>query len=293
MTMKLARYAFRDHIHLGLVDSARGTVERIDAPSGHGDPMIACLERDLAGTRTVGSEEHLPLAEVHLLPPITQPSKNILCIGKNYAEHAAEFTRSGYDSSAGSAVQVIPDAPIVFSKAPCAMIGAHDVVLPPWELTAQVDYEAELGVIIGRPGRAITRDAAYHHVWGYTIINDVTARDVQAKHKQWLLGKSIDTFCPIGPWLSSADEIDPGNTEVSCWVNGELRQHANTRDLIFDIPTIIATLSASMSLMTGDIIATGTPAGVGIGFTPPKFLARGDTVRIAIAGLGEIENRIG
>jgi 2-keto-4-pentenoate hydratase/2-oxohepta-3-ene-1,7-dioic acid hydratase in catechol pathway len=129
-------------------------------------------------------------------------------------------------------------------------------------------------------------------VWAYTIINDVTARDLQKRHRQWLLGKSIDSFCPIGPWLVTPDELDAGATEISCWVNGELRQHASTRDMIFDVPTLVSTLSASMSLATGDIIATGTPEGVGIGFDPPRFLAPGDVVRIAIAGVGEIENRV-
>ena len=155
-----------------------------------------------------------------------------------------------------------------------------------------MDYEGELGVVIGRPGRAITRANAYQHVWAYCVINDATARDLQSRHKQWLLGKSIDTFCPIGPWLTTADEVDPENLELSCWVNGELRQHANTRDLIFDIPTIIEAISASMTLATGDIIATGTPAGVGIGFDPPRFLASGDVVKVAIGGLGQIENRL-
>ncbi|CAN0488138.1 unnamed protein product, partial [Phaeothamnion confervicola] len=201
-------------------------------------------------------------------------------IGKNYAAHAAEFTRSGYDSSARNAQDAIPDAPIVFTKAPCSMTGAKDDILVPWNITSQVDYEGELGLVIGKPGRAISRVSAYEHVWAYCVINDATARDLQARHKQWLLGKSIDTFCPIGPWLTTADEVDPANLELKCWVNGELRQQANTRDLIFDIPTIIESISASMSLETGDIIATGTPAGVGIGFTPPKFLHTGDVVKV-------------
>jgi 2-keto-4-pentenoate hydratase/2-oxohepta-3-ene-1,7-dioic acid hydratase in catechol pathway len=172
------------------------------------------------------------------------------------------------------------------------MIGAHDDIQPPWTLTSKVDYEGELGVVIGIGGRAIARTEAYGHVWGYTVINDMTARDLQATHKQWLLGKSIDTFCPIGPWIVSADEVDPAALDLKCWVNDDLRQEANTRDLIFDIPAIIAAISASMTLSPGDIIATGTPAGVGIGFDPPKFLHPGDVVRVAIDGIGEINNRI-
>ena len=172
------------------------------------------------------------------------------------------------------------------------MIGAFDDIRPPWDITQKVDYEAELGVVIGKMGRNIPADQAYDHVWGYTIINDVTARDLQAQHKQWLLGKSIDTFCPIGPWIVSQDELDPENLTVNCHVNGELRQQANTRDLIFDIPTIIDTISASMTLMPGDIIATGTPAGVGIGFDPPKFLAPGDEIEITISDIGSIKNKV-
>lgn len=290
--MKLARFEFQGGIRLGLVDSSRRVLKLLAKTVGHQDAMIEMLERDLGGSAPQPTGQEVPLADVRLLPPIAQPRKNILCVGKNYALHAAEFMKSGYDGSAKSLTDAVPDAPIIFTKAPCTMIGAHDEILPPWDLTTEVDYEAELGVIIGRPGRRIAAEQAYEHVWGYTVLNDVTARDLQVKHKQWLLGKSIDTFCPIGPWLVSAEEIDPANTEVSCWVNEELRQHANTRDMIFDIPAIIATISASMRLETGDIIATGTPAGVGVGFKPPKFLKRGDDVRIAIAGIGEIRNRV-
>lgn len=290
--MKLARFEFRNEILLGLVDVTQGTLDVIRAPATERDPMIVLIEGDLAGHRPAGSGERVALADVRLLPPIAQPSKNILCVGKNYVAHAAEFTRSGYDGTAKSLADPVPEHPILFTKAPCTMIGATDEILPPWDITAEVDYEAELGVVIGRGGRRIARADALSHVWGYTVFNDVTARDLQVKHKQWLLGKSIDTFCPVGPWLVTADEIDPADVEISCWVNGELRQHANTRDMVFDIPGIIETVSASMSLAPGDLIATGTPAGVGVGFKPPKFLQRGDEVRVAIAGIGELRNRV-
>jgi len=290
--MKIARYVHQSSRMLGLVDVVAGTLTPVAEADGPGDAMLTLMHAALAGhaPKTVGAA--LPLSAVQLLPPIARPSKNILCIGKNYAAHATEFTRSGYDSSAKSAQDAIPDAPIVFTKAPCSMTGAHDDIIVPWNITSQVDYEAELGVVIGKAGRGITRERAYEHVWAYCVINDATARDLQAKHKQWLLGKSIDTFCPIGPWLTSADEVEPSNLDVQCWVNGELRQNANTRDLIFDIPAIIESISASMTLETGDIIATGTPAGVGIGFSPPRFLRSGDVVKVAISGLGEIANRV-
>lgn len=291
--MKLARFVHAGSMSLGLVDGVHETVTAIAVPGDNAvDAMIALYSQLHNGGQptTVGSP--LPLAAVRLLPPIAQPRKNVLCIGKNYLAHAREFASSGFDSSSTGVADAVPDVPIVFTKAPCSLTGARDDVVVPWALTRQVDYEGELGVVIGRPGRSIAREQAYDHVWAYTVINDVTARDLQARHKQWHLGKSLDTFCPIGPWLTTADEIDAENLTLSCRVNGELRQHANTRDLIFDIPAIIATLSAGMTLETGDIIATGTPAGVGIGFDPPKFLRPGDVVEVEIGGLGRIVNRI-
>jgi 2-keto-4-pentenoate hydratase/2-oxohepta-3-ene-1,7-dioic acid hydratase in catechol pathway len=215
-----------------------------------------------------------------------------MCVGKNYREHAKEFTRSGFDSSASSAADAIPTAPIVFTKAPECVIADGADIRYPEGVSDSVDYEAELGLVIGKGGRGISKADAYGHICGYTIINDVTARDLQGKHKQWFLGKSLDTFCPMGPWLVTADEVDPENLNVKCWVNDELRQDANTRDLIFDIPTLIATISAGITLQPGDVIATGTPVGVGIGFTPPKFLKRGDRVTIEIDGLGRLSNSV-
>jgi 2-keto-4-pentenoate hydratase/2-oxohepta-3-ene-1,7-dioic acid hydratase in catechol pathway len=160
-------------------------------------------------------------------------------------------------------------------------------------VTGELDYEAELGVIIGRGGRGITREHAADHVWGYTIVDDYTARDLQRKHKQWVLGKGLDTHCPMGPYAVTADEIpDVTALQVESWVNGEPRQSGAVKDLIFDIPELIATISAGITLLPGDIIATGTPAGVGIGFDPPKFMVVGDVIEVAITGLGRQRNRI-
>ena len=290
--LKIARFNYQERTCLGLVTPAGDACEILAIEAAGGDLMIALIERLLAGEQPVTTGVSVPMSAVRWLPPIANPSKNVLCVGKNYAAHAAEFARSGYDGATAKPSDYIPESPIIFSKAACCLNGAHADIQVPWAITQEVDYEAELGVIIGRGGRSIARADAYAHVFGYTVINDVTARDAQARHKQWLLGKSIDTFCPIGPWLVTADEVDPENLEVRCWVNEELRQHANTRDLIFDIPTIIETISASMTLMPGDIIATGTPAGVGIGFKPPKFLKTGDVVRIDIAGIGELRNTV-
>jgi 2-keto-4-pentenoate hydratase/2-oxohepta-3-ene-1,7-dioic acid hydratase in catechol pathway len=232
----------------------------------------------------------IPVGDVALTAPIPTPRRNIFCVGRNYREHAEEFGRSGYDSTGGTSHQ--PSAPVVFTKAPSSVIGPGADIDPHPGVTSEVDYEAELGVIIGRGGRGITREQALDHVFGYTIINDVTARDLQKTHKQWFLGKALDTFCPMGPWVATADEVGDGPLDVLCTVNGEIRQQASTADLIFDIPTIIATISAGITLQPGDVIATGTPAGVGIGFTPPKFLASGDVVEITITGLGTLTNRV-
>ncbi len=172
------------------------------------------------------------------------------------------------------------------------MIADGEAIRYPAGVSDGVDYEAELGVVIGTGGRGIAKADALKHVWGYTIINDVTARDWQGRHKQWFLGKSFDTFCPMGPWIVTADAVDVADMTVKCWVNGELRQDANTRDLIFDVPTLIETISAGITLYPGDVIATGTPAGVGIGFDPPKYLRPGDRVRIEIGGIGTLTNPI-
>ncbi|MEO1080099.1 MAG: fumarylacetoacetate hydrolase family protein [Pseudomonadota bacterium] len=291
--MRMAAVSDGNRSWVGEIDPSGRQVLEIQPPEGESrDPMIRCLEGLLTGNSLEYVGQAKELVELRLLSPIRWPSKNVICVGKNYRAHAAEFTGSGYDSSASSAADVIPEAPILFSKAPCCLVGANDDVVVPWGLSEEVDYEAELGVIIGKPGRRISQENAFDHVWGFTVINDVTARDLQARHKQWLLGKSIDTFCPMGPWIVSQDEVDARNLDLQCWVNDELRQSANTRDLIFDIPTIIETASASMTLETGDIIATGTPAGVGIGFTPPKFLRSADVVRISIDGVGEISNTL-
>lgn len=231
------------------------------------------------------------IADVELLAPIPLPRRNIFCVGRNYVEHAKEFANSGYDATASATAQ--PDYPVVFTKAPSTVIGNGADIDPHTGVTNELDYEAELGVIIGKGGRGISQAEALDHVWGYTIINDVTARDLQKDHKQWFLGKSLDTHAPMGPWAVTRDEVGDGPLDLLCTVNGETRQKATTADLIFDIPTIIETISAGITLQPGDIIATGTPVGVGIGFTPPRFLTTGDVVEISISKLGTLSNRIG
>ena len=290
--MKIAKVKINDSVWAGIVDVSAQTIELLTKQQSYIDPVISIIQQSLKHQPLPKVKKKVDFREVIFMPPITQPSKDVICVGKNYAKHAAEYAHSGYDSSSTDINDVIPEAPIMFTKAARTMIGASDDIIVPWNITQSVDYEAELGVIIGREGRFISEETAYDHVWGYTVVNDMTARDLQSRHKQWLLGKSIDTFCPIGPWIVTADEVDPEDMDVSCWVNGERRQHANTRDLIFNIPSIIAAASASMTMCPGDIIATGTPAGVGVGFQPPKFLKIGDSVKVEISGIGVIENTI-
>jgi 2-keto-4-pentenoate hydratase/2-oxohepta-3-ene-1,7-dioic acid hydratase in catechol pathway len=232
----------------------------------------------------------LPLGSVRLLAPIPRPPRNIFCVGKNYREHAKEFASSGFDATAK---EVVPEAPVVFSKPPTSVIGPGEAIPSFLDPTGSVDYEGELAVVIGTGGRGIAAADAMRHVFGYTIVNDVTSRTLQHRHRQWLLGKGIDGFCPMGPAILTADKVpDPGALRLSTWVNGALRQDARVSDLIFDIPTLIATISAGITLEPGDIIATGTPAGVGIGFTPPRYLAPGDVVRITVTGIGTLENPV-
>lgn len=231
------------------------------------------------------------LAEATDLAPIPRPRRDIICVGKNYHEHAKEFSGSGFDSS--GAGQVVPTSPVIFTKATTSVAGPGSVI-PGWkDTTGTVDYEGELAVVIGRGGEGIAKADAFDHVFGYMVLNDVTSRELQRKHQQWFIGKGIDGFCPCGPMLVTRDEVpDVTQLRLTTHVNGELRQDALVSDLIFDIPTLIETISAVITLEAGDIIATGTPAGVGIGFSPPKYLADGDVVRVEISGLGILENTV-
>jgi 2-keto-4-pentenoate hydratase/2-oxohepta-3-ene-1,7-dioic acid hydratase in catechol pathway len=233
-----------------------------------------------------GAEQSRPLPQVVFEPPLPRPPRNIFCVGKNYRAHAEEFDRSGVTGSASG----MPEVPVVFTKPPEALIGHGAAICLPAGLTQALDYEAEVAVVIGRPGRAIRPADAGRHIFGYTILNDVTARDVQARHQQWFLGKALDASCPIGPWIVTADEIGSEPLRIRCSVNGELRQEASTAELIFDVPTLIATISAVTALRAGDVIATGTPAGVGIGFDTPRYLADGDTVEIEVSSIGTLRN---
>jgi 2-keto-4-pentenoate hydratase/2-oxohepta-3-ene-1,7-dioic acid hydratase in catechol pathway len=220
------------------------------------------------------------------LSPIPFPRRNLMCLGKNYAAHASEF-----DRHSGGDLDAVPAHPIVFTKAPTAICGPGDVVEIDARLAGELDYEGELAVVIGVPGRSIPLTSAFDHVAGYTIVNDVTARDLQRAHNQWFLSKSIDRASGLGPCVVTADELaDVGSLELRTWVDGELRQEAVVKEMIFSIPEIIHTISQVLTLEVGDIIATGTPEGVAIGFDPPRFLEDGSVVVIDIDQIGRLEN---
>jgi 2-keto-4-pentenoate hydratase/2-oxohepta-3-ene-1,7-dioic acid hydratase in catechol pathway len=292
--MKLAVFSTGEDPRAGVADPDQGVIR--DVTDVLGGPDLTAVLGDWDAIRpaledALPSRPAIPLDSVRLHAPL-RPVRNIFCVGKNYAEHAAEFSKSGFDSSAKEGEHA-PEAPVVFTKPFTSVIGPGDTIPPHKDVVKQLDYEAELTVVIGKGGRGIRKADALDHVFGYTIVNDVTARDLQKLHRQWFLGKALDGFCPMGPYLVTADELDAANLDVKCWINGELRQNANTAQLIFDIPTLIETISAGIALMPGDLIATGTPAGVGIGFTPPKFLQTDDTVRIEIQHIGVLENTVG
>jgi 2-keto-4-pentenoate hydratase/2-oxohepta-3-ene-1,7-dioic acid hydratase in catechol pathway len=291
--MKFAQLSFQGKPTIALVDTTKGQFWPVSelVPGFSGDMVQLVQDYEQIKGKLAPSGAGKPLEGVAVLAPIDQPRRNIFCVGKNYHEHAAEFSKSGFDSSAKEGEHA-PEAPVVFTKPATTVIGPGDKIPPHTEVTQQLDYEAELAVVIGKAGRGIKKADAFKHVFGYTIVNDFTARDLQKLHRQWFLGKSLDGFCPMGPYVVTNDSLDAKNLNVKCWVNGELRQNSNTSLLIFDIPTLIETISAGIELKPGDVIATGTPAGVGIGFNPPKFVKSGDVIRIEIQDIGVLENSV-
>lgn len=288
--MRFATYLFNGQHCVGVVSSDGQSVQRLNlGPDDARRGVLALVELASAGQDLahLSRGEPVPISGISLLAPIPLPRRNIFCVGRNYHAHAKELSGSVFKASNTDTTAW----PIVFTKVPECVVGPGDDVTLPANVSSQIDYEAELAVVIGTEGKNISRQSALDHIFGYTIVNDVTARDVQMRHQQWDLGKSFDTFCPMGPWVVTADELDGTDTRVRCWVNGELRQDASTRDFIFDLPALIETCSRGITLFPGDIIATGTPAGVGMGLNPPQYLKSKDTVRIEIDGLGSIENR--
>ena len=230
---------------------------------------------------------YVSLNSIKLLAPIPNPKRNIFCLGKNYIDHVKEIKQTKISGTG------IPDFPIYFTKVASPAIGNGDEIKFSSKVTTQVDYEAELAVVIGKEGTNIKRENVEDYIFGYTIVNDVSARDLQGKHIQWFKGKSLDTFCPMGPCLVDKSEIKfPTELNITCSINGELRQDSNTENLIFDIPYIISDLSKGLTLKPGDIISTGTPSGVGLGFNPPKVLKNGDIVECYIEKIGKLVNKV-
>ena len=288
--MRIATYSYQGQRHVGQISADGQHVTAFDLPEAQARlGAQSLIEAQVAG-RPLPALTGAPVAlsAVQLQAPLPVPRRNVWCVGRNYHAHAKELATSVFKASNAD-----PQAwPIVFTKVPECVVGPTDEVhLPGAAISDQIDYEAELAVVIGKGGKNITQADAMSHVYGYTIVNDVTARDVQMRHQQWDMGKSFDTFCPMGPWIVTADAMDGRKTRVRCWVNGELRQDGPTENMIFDIPTLIETISRGITLYPGDIIATGTPAGVGMGLNPPRYIASGDVIRVEIEGIGQIENR--
>ena len=284
--MRIATIVHQGQLRVARLSADGQALELFAGDGSHG--ALPLIEAAAAGNALPAIDGQVSLAGVQFAAPLPRPRRNLFCVGRNYHAHAKELRDTVFKDN----TKTVDAWPIVFTKVPeCVIPTYSDVRMPGEAVSVQIDYEAELALVIGRGGRNISRAEALSHVYGYTIVNDVTARDVQMRHAQWDLGKSFDTFCPMGPWLVTADEMDGNDTRVRCWVNGELRQDGRTTDLIFDIPTLIETCSRGITLLPGDIIATGTPAGVGMGLNPPRWLGHGDVVRIEIDGLGALENR--
>ena len=225
------------------------------------------------------------LSDIQLAAPIPRPRKNLMCLGWNYAEHAKETALiRGQETQA-------PEYPVIFTKAPTTVNSPYGNIIIDPQVSVEIDWEVELAVIIGNGGKNISEEDAMSHVFGYTVLNDVTARDLQSRHKQFFKGKSIDGYCPMGPWIVTADEIkDPQQLVVRLRVNGITKQEGNTSKMVFPIHTIISTLSQGMTLEPGDIIATGTPSGVGFTRNPPEFLKAGDVMETEVEGIGVLRN---
>lgn len=295
--MRLVTFTPRTHgpQHLGLVRDGKEVVDLKNAGSAPFDAgdmvsLIAAGAPALQWLRDVASTARnpLPLAGVILMAPIPRPRKNVFCVGWNYLEHFEEGAK------ARPHVQEMPAHPAFFSKAPTTVNGPYADVPAHRDVTEKLDWEVELGVIIGKGGVNIKEADAMAHIFGYTVVNDVSAREVQRRHgQQWFKGKSLDGHCPMGPWIATADEIaDPQDLDIMCRVNGVTKQQSNTRQMYFKIPRIIAELSAGLTLEPGDIICTGTPAGVGHARTPPEFMQPGDVLETEIRGLGLLRNKI-
>ncbi len=266
--MKLLSFLHERRRRIGVVDG-----DIIHVVSWTGD-MLDLIRRGL--TPTIGAER-LSFDEIDFEPPLRPPK--ILAIGKNYAEHAQEMKSEA------------PEKPLIFAKMPTALLPHNGIITWRQSITQQVDWEGELAVVIGKRAREVNEADALNYVYGYTIANDITARDIQASESQWIRAKGLDTFAPMGPYLITSDEIpNPNALAITTEVNGEVMQDGHTSNMIHSVPALIAYLSQSFTLEPGDVILTGTPAGVGKGKNPPRFLQDGDEVRVTISQIGTLSN---
>lgn len=293
--MKLVTLRHQGAEYLGIQSGDHVVVPALSTPKegipssmlalvGAGDDGLSML-REFIDAESTGAR--IPLADAELLAPIPNPPANVICLGWNYVEHIEE------SASAAVRDRKLPEHPVVFTKAVGSVIGPFDPIPFNAGFSSQWDWEVELGVIIGKPGRGIAESEALEHVFGYTVINDISIRDVQFRHQQFFLGKSADGACPMGPCVVTADEVpDPQALDLSCRVNGETKQASNTRYQIFGISKTISILSQGMTLRAGDIIATGTPSGVGFARKPPEFLRPGDVVECEVQGIGLLRNPV-
>lgn len=295
--MKLVTYGYNNESLVGLmveenqILSLRDYMVEKGFKTGTINELIEHWSPELANemdTLLKTPSKTVALSNVELLAPIPYPKRHVLCLGKNYVDHAKET--QGLPGS----MDELPKFPIYFNKVAEPAVGHESIIKAHDNLTDMVDYEVELALIIGKDGINISKDEAEDYIFGYTILNDISARNLQRKHMQWFKGKSLETFCPMGPCIVTKDEIPfPVALNIQCSINGEMRQDSNTNQLIFDIPTIIEDLSKGMYLRKGDIIATGTPAGVGLGFKPYKFLKQGDQIDCSIEKIGRLTNYFG
>lgn len=288
--MRLVRFAHEDGVRIGVLGEEAVVDLNAADPGLPADmvELIASFDHDRV-MAAVAEGPATPLTEVRLLAPLAM-RKNVVAVGRNYHDHAREFSDSGFDASEKATV---PDHPVIFTKAPTSVIGPEEPIVLANDPTGSTDYEGEMAVVIGRRCRDVDPDGALEVVFGWTIVNDVTARELQKRHVQWFVGKSPDTFCPMGPCITTIDELpDIRSAWMRTRVNDEIRQEAPISALIFDVETLIVTLSAVMTLEPGDVIATGTGKGVGIGFDPPRFLRSGDVVEVSIDGIGTLRNPV-
>ena len=294
--MKLVTYRYQQEELVGVLSGDLTRVTPIGALGLSYASMNELIEKaapeeleKLSASADESVPETVPFSEVVLLSPIPVPKQDVLCLGVNYMEHAYESARYKKEDFNGERPY-----PVYFCKRVNECTPHEGTIDGHWDIQERLDYEVELAVIIGKDAKNVKKEDAYDYIFGYTIVNDVSSRDLQSRHKQFYFGKSLDTFTCMGPWLVTKDEIlsFPPSLEIMSKGNGEIRQHSCTSNMIFDIPYIIEELSAGLTLKTGTIIATGTPSGVGMGFTPPKWMKAGDTVECIIEKLGVLKNTV-